>query len=190
MVEMMSEPGEANEHEIIAHCLQGNRDGFALLVDRYKDMACNVAYRLVGDRDAAGDMAQESFIAAYSSLADFRQGAKFSSWLYRIVLNKCKDHLRARRETVGVDELREVLPCRQQTPEQALSSRQTSDAVQRALNALPLDYREVVVLKHIEELEYQEIADILGISVNALKVRAHRGREMLKQLLQGTGVGA
>ncbi|OGW34382.1 MAG: hypothetical protein A2010_10040 [Nitrospirae bacterium GWD2_57_9] len=186
----MSEPDEATEHEIIQQCLEGNRDRFALLVDRYKDMACNIAYRLVGDRDVAGDMAQEGFIAAYSSLADFHQGSKFSSWLYRIVVNKCKDHLRGRRETVPVDELGEVLCGREQTPEQALSSRQTGDAVQQALNALPLEYREVIVLKHIEELEYQEIAAILGSSVNALKVRAHRGREMLKQLLQGTGVGS
>jgi RNA polymerase sigma-70 factor (ECF subfamily) len=190
MVEMISEPGAANEHEIIQQCLMGNRDRFALLVDRYKDMACNIAFRLVGDRDAAGDMAQESFIAAYSALADFRQGSKFSSWLYRIVVNKCKDHLRARRETVPVDELCDVIAGREQTPEQALSSRQTCDAVQLALNALPLEYREVIVLKHIEELEYQEISAILGSSVNALKVRAHRGREMLKQLLQGTEVRA
>jgi RNA polymerase sigma-70 factor (ECF subfamily) len=190
MVEMISEPGEANEHEIIKQCLTGDRDGFALLVDRYKDMACNIAFRLVGDRDAAGDMAQESFIAAYSALADFRQGSKFSSWLYRIVVNKCKDHLRTRRETVPVDDVSEILPGRELTPEQALSSRQTCDAVQIALNALPLEYREVIVLKHIEELDYQEIANILGLSVNALKVRAHRGRERLKQLLQGTGVGA
>jgi RNA polymerase sigma-70 factor (ECF subfamily) len=144
---------------------------------------------MLGDGDAAGDMAQESFIAAYSALGDFRQGSKFSSWLYRIVINKCRDYLRCRRETVPVDEVCEIIPSGQLTPEQALSSRETRDAVQQALNALPVEYREVIVLKHIEELEYREIADILGESVNALKVRAHRGREMLKQHLQGAGVG-
>lgn len=189
MVEMMSDPDEANDHEIIRQCRLGNRDQYALLVDRYKDMACNIAYRIVGDRDAALDMAQESFIAAYSGLGHFREGSKFSSWLFRIVVNKCKDYLRSRRETVPADEICEIMPGREQTPEQALSSRQTCDAVQKALNALPEEYREVIVLKHIQELEYTEIAGILDISVNALKVRAHRGREMLKQLLEGAGVG-
>jgi RNA polymerase sigma-70 factor (ECF subfamily) len=177
-----------DEDTIINQCLDGDDDQYSVLVDRYKDMAYNIAFRMLGDADVAKDMAQESFIAAYNALREFRFGSKFSSWLYRITVNKCRDHLRARKETVSVDAIREITPAGDRTPEQVASSRQTGDAIQQALNGLPPEYREVIVLKHIEELDYREIAEILGGEVNTLKVRAHRGREMLKKLLEGTGV--
>jgi RNA polymerase sigma-70 factor (ECF subfamily) len=142
---------------------------------------------MVGDADIAKDMAQESFISAYTSLERFEYGSKFSSWLYRIVVNKCKDHLRAERDTVEIDEISDIVPSKERTPEQTVSSRQTGDVIQQALNSLPDEYRDVIVLKHIEELDYREISDILGVSVNALKVRAHRGREMLRELLKKMG---
>lgn len=176
------------EHEIIKRCLNGDADQYAVLVDRYSSMAFNIAYRMLGDSDIAKDMAQESFISAYTALEDFRFGSKFSSWLYRIVVNKCRDHFKAGRETVPVDEICDFIAGREPTPEQASACRQTGDVVQQALNRLPPDYREVIILKHIEGLDYQEIADALGVSVSALKVRAHRGREMLKKHLERAGV--
>ncbi len=178
------------DEEIIQRCLDGDGEQYALLVDRYKDMAYSIAYRMVGDGDIAKDLAQESFISAYGALEEFRRGAKFSSWLYRIVVNKCKDHLRAGRETVAVDEMIDIIPAGDRNPEQTTSARQTGDVIQRALNALPVEYRDVIVLKHLEELDYREIAGILGATVNALKVRAHRGREILKRLLEEMGVSA
>jgi len=178
---------ETEEHKIIQRCLEGDPEQYALLVDRYKAMAYNIAYRMVGDSDIAKDMSQESFISAYASLERFQYGSRFSSWLYRIVVNKCKDHMRAERDTVQVDEISDIVPSGARTPEHNLSSRQTGDMIQKALNALPEEYREVIVLKHMEELDYREISDILGVSVNALKVRAHRGREMLKELLEKVG---
>ncbi len=184
----MNGPKLEDEYDIIRRCLKGEGDSYAVLVDRYKTMVYNLAYRMLGDEDAAHDMAQESFISAYGALRDFRFDSKFSSWLFRITLNKCRDVLRARKEMLSVDDIREITPSREQTPEQAASSHQTGDAVQQALGALPDDYREVIVLKHIEELDYREISDILGVGVNALKVRAHRGREMLKKLLEERGV--
>ena len=183
----MSASTVKEERDIIRQCLDGEPEQYALLVDRYKAMAFNIAYRILGDADAAKDMAQESFISAYAGLEDFHHGSQYSSWLYRIVVNKCKDHLRAERDTVQVDEISDIVPSGGRTPEQTASLRQTGDEIQRALNSLPEEYREVIVLKHIEELDYQEISDILGVSVNALKVRAHRGREMLKELLRKMG---
>jgi RNA polymerase sigma-70 factor, ECF subfamily len=176
------------EYTVIKKCLSGNTEHYSVLVDRYKDMAYNIAFRMSGDADVAKDMAQESFIAAYNALGDFKFNSKFSSWLYRIVVNKCRDHFKARRETVPVDDICDYIAGQDPTPEQAASCRQTGDVVQRALNRLPPDYREVIILKHIEGLDYQEIADALGVSVSALKVRAHRGREMLRKLLEGMGV--
>jgi RNA polymerase sigma-70 factor (ECF subfamily) len=177
--------GEAN---IIRQCLDGATDAYAILVDRYKAMVYNVAYRMLGDSDMAKDIAQESFIAAYGGLKTFKQDAKFSSWLYTIVLNKCRDHLRLAKENVPIDDLSEVRPGSGSSPEQRAADRQRSDLLQQALDALSPQYREVLVLKHIEQLDYQEIAAITGTSVPALKVRAHRGREMLRKLLEKSGV--
>ncbi len=184
----MSTASAEEEYAIIRKVLAGDREQYAVLVNRYKDMAYNIAFRLLGDADTAKDMAQEGFIAAYNALGNFQFKSRFSSWLYRIVVNKCRDHFRAGRETVPVDEICDYVAGPEPSPEKAASCRQTGDAVQQALNGLPPDYREVIVLKHIEGLDYQEIAEALGVSVTALKVRAHRGREMLRKLLEAQGV--
>ena len=177
-----------DEEAIIRRCLDGDQDSYSVLVDRYKTMVYNVAFRMLGDGDAAKDMAQESFIAAYGGLGQFRFGSKFSSWLYSIVLNKCRDHLRLVKETVSTDDIAGVRPDTGPSPEQAATANQGRNILQGALNALPPEYREVLILKHIEELDYQEIAAITGAGIPALKVRAHRGREMLRRILERAGV--
>ncbi len=184
----MKNEEQPDEKAIIRQCLDGDRDSYSVLVDRYKAMVYNIAYRMVGDEDTAKDLAQDSFIAAYEGLRQFRFGAKFSSWLYSIVLNKCRDHLRLTKETVSTDAIAEVMSDNRASPEQDAASRQSKDALQKALDALPAEYREVLILKHIEELEYGEIASITGTGIGALKVRAHRGRVMLRKVLEQAGV--
>lgn len=185
----MNDHMPADENAIIKQCLDGDAEKYSILVERYKSMVYNVACRMLGDADAANDAAQESFLSAYRGLKGFKYGAKFSSWLYRIVMNKCRDYLRTGKDTVPVDEIAEVRAEKRASPEEAASTRQTGDAVQAALNALAEEERELIVLKHIEELDYKEISDILGVGIPALKVRAHRGREKLKRLLEEMGVG-
>jgi len=177
-----------DEHDIIKRCQKGDGDAYAVLVDRYQSLAYTVACRMLGDADTANDIAQESFISAYGGLKHFRFGSKFSSWLTSIVLNKCRDHLRSRRVLVGIDEIAEIRETGRRNPEQEASAGESGEAVQKALNSLSPDYREVIILKHIEELDYQTISEILGVGIPALKVRAHRGREMLKDLLIRSGV--
>ena len=179
---------QIEEANIIRQCLDGEKDSYSILVDRYKMMVYNLAYRMLGDGDSANDIAQESFIAAYGGLKTFKQDAKFSSWLYTIVLNKSRDHLRLAKENIPIDDISEVRPGSGISPEQSAANRQSGDMLQQALDALSAEYREVLVLKHIEELDYQEIAAITGTSVSALKVRAHRGREMLRKILERSGV--
>lgn len=176
-----------DEERVIRQCLGGDRDAFSVLVERYKIMAYTVAYRILGDGDAANDAAQESFIAAYSSLKRFRFGSKFSTWLYSIVVNKCRDRLRAGKDVVPVDDIRELRADPAGTPEQRAMQGETRSVVQEALAALPAEYREVLVLKHIQGLAYEEMTGILGASVAALKVRAHRGREMLRVAMEKAG---
>jgi RNA polymerase sigma-70 factor (ECF subfamily) len=184
----MNEQMLKEEFAIIRDCTIGQSERYAVLVDRYRSLAYNSAYRMLGDQDAAEDVAQESFIAAYQGLKDFKFGSRFSTWLYTIVMNKCRDCLRAKRPGVSLDDLAEVRSDRGPSPEERASSHQTGDIIQDALNALPPEYREVIILKHVQDLEYTEIADILGVSVGSLKVRAHRGREMLKRAIEKAGV--
>jgi RNA polymerase sigma-70 factor, ECF subfamily len=179
---------QAEEADIIRRCLDGETDSYSILVDRYKMMVYNVAYRMLGDGDSAKDISQESFIAAYGGLKTFKRDAKFSSWLYTIVLNKCRDYLRQAKDYIPIDDISDVRPGSGISPEQAAANRQSGDMLQQALDALPAEYREAIVLKHIEELDYQEISAITGASVSALKVRAHRGREMLRKVLEKAGV--
>jgi RNA polymerase sigma-70 factor (ECF subfamily) len=179
---------KSDDEAAVRRCQAGDADSYALLVDRYRKMVYNVAYRMLGDGDTAKDLAQESFIAAYNGIRQFRFGSKFSSWLYSIVLNKCRDHLRQCRDTLSTDDIAGTCPDRKASPEQSAASQESRDTLQQALDLLPADYREVLVLKHIEELDYQEISAITGAGVSALKVRAHRGREMLRKVLEEAGV--
>jgi RNA polymerase sigma-70 factor, ECF subfamily len=185
---LMKNDQQSGEADIIRRCLGGEADSYSILVDRYKIMVYNLAYRMLGDGDAAKDIAQESFIAAYGGLTTYKQDAKFSSWLYSIVMNKCRDYLRQAKENIPLDDISEIRPGSDISPEQAAAAHQNSDMLQQALDALSAEYREVLVLKHIEELDYQEISAITGASVAALKVRAYRGREMLRTILERSGV--
>jgi RNA polymerase sigma-70 factor (ECF subfamily) len=180
----MDDAQRTDERAVIEECVAGKSDRYAVLVERYKTMAYTLAYRMLGDADAADDMAQESFLSAFLALKEFQFRSKFSSWLASIVINKCRDALRARRDTVPVDDVAGILRGRERSPEDQAAARETGDIVQRGLDQLPESYREIIILKHIEGLDYQEIADIIGGSITGLKVRAHRARELLKEYLK------
>jgi RNA polymerase sigma-70 factor (ECF subfamily) len=175
------------EYSLIRECLRGDSERYAVLVDRYKDMVYNTAYRMLGDNDAAHDMAQDSFISAYNALGSFKYGSKFSTWLYSIAMNKCRDHMKSMKSFVALDDVSEKIACNGPNPEESAHRKQEADALQSALNALPADFREAVVLKHIEGLDYKEMEEVLGVSVNVLKVRTHRARELLKKILSKAG---
>ena len=117
-------------------------------------MVFTVAYRVLGDESAAKDAAQESFISAYLSLGHFRGEFKFSSWLVSITLNKCRDMLRRRKEVVPLPDMADTLRSGDEDPLEQLETKQTRDMLQAALNMLPNDYREAVVLKHVQGLDY------------------------------------
>ena len=187
----MNDDMRTDEYLIIKQCLDGDPERYALLVERYQGMIHNLSYRMLGDAEAAKDVAQESFISAYVALRIFQRKARFSSWLCRIAMNKCKDYLRSKKDTISVDALAELSATKESSPEEAASRKQVKDGIQTALNGLPEDYREVIILKHIEGLDYGEMEKILGICANTLKVRTHRGREMLKKILieKGEAIG-
>ncbi len=136
----------------------------------------------------AEDLAQEAFLTAFKALSTFRADSKFSTWLYRIATNKCKDWLRVKRPGMGqqdvdIDETLDIHIAEEQTPERLLSQRQVGQELEQAIQRLPPLYREAFVLKHIEGLSYEEMEAILGVNSDTLKMRVYKGRLQLSREL-------
>jgi RNA polymerase sigma-70 factor (ECF subfamily) len=183
--------GSDDEAKLIARSLKQDSDAFGQLVERYATVIVNLAYRMVGDRTEAEDLAQETFVAAFKALPRFRAESKFSTWLYRIAANKCKDWLRAKQpgqgaQDVDVDEvLEDGVAAEERTPELLLSQQQVAGQLDRAIQRLPPLYREAFVLKHVEGLSYEEMQEIVGVNADTLKMRVYKGRLQLSRELAG-----
>lgn len=176
------------EAAVIQAVLDGDINAYELLVKEYEKNVYNLALRMVGNSEDAADMSQEAFIKAYNSLTSFRGDSKFSVWLYRIVSNVCLDYLRSRgrRQTVSLsaenDDGEDVeidIADETQSPERLLDKRLTRDAVRRGLAALPPEHRQILLLREIQGLSYDEIADALGIEAGTVKSRIFRARKKL-----------
>jgi len=178
-------PGDA---DLVARSLKQDHEAFGQLIDRHATAMVNLAYRMVGNRADAEDLAQETFLSAFKSLSTFRADSKFSTWLYRIATNKCKDWLRAKRpgqgqQDVDIDELLDIEVAEDRTPEWLLSRQQVAQELEQAIQRLPPLYREAFVLKHIEGLSYEEMQEILGVNGDTLKMRVYKGRLQLSREL-------
>ncbi|MGY5884645.1 RNA polymerase sigma factor [Modestobacter lacusdianchii] len=174
------------ERHWISLAVQGNEDAFASLVRAHQDRLYSVALRLLGAPVDAQDAVQESFLQAWQHLDGFRGDARFSTWITRILINRCHNVLRARKVTVALPDdpgAAEGLP---QTPaaEDLALRAQRRDAVRAALLSLPFDQRAPLVLTAFGDYTHAETGRILGISETAAKVRAHRGRRALLSRLQ------
>ena len=180
------------EAAVIQAVLDGDVNAYEALVKEYEKNVYNLALRMTGNSEDAADMAQEAFIKAYNSLTAFRGDSKFSVWLYRIVSNVCLDFLRSRsrKQTVSLstenDDGEEVeldIADETHSPEQLLDRSLTRDAVRRGLAALPPDHREILLLREIQGLSYEEIADVLGLEAGTVKSRIFRSRKKLCSFL-------
>ena len=177
-----------DDAQLVARSLKQDQEAFGQLIDRHAATIVNLAYRMVGNRAEAEDLAQETFLSAFKSLATFRADAKFSTWLYRIATNKCKDWLRVKRpggqlHDVDVDEALDTHVAEDRTPERLLSQQQVALELEQAIQRLPPLYREAFVLKHVEGLSYEEMQAILGVNGDTLKMRVHKGRLQLSREL-------
>ncbi len=184
------------ELTIIRRVQHGDVDAFELLVAAYEKNVYNVALQMTGNREDAQDMAQEAFFKAYNSLPSFRGESKFSSWLYRIVSNVCLDYRRrqARRPssslTVEDDEGENVqldVADESQSPEALLERKLTREAVRRGLRELPDEQRQILLLREIQGMSYDEIADAMDLEVGTVKSRIFRARKKLCAFLLKDG---
>ncbi|MCP9448013.1 MAG: sigma-70 family RNA polymerase sigma factor [Nitrospira sp.] len=175
---------DPTDAELVVRGLAQDCEAFGQLIDRHAAAIVNLAYRMVGNQAEAEDLAQESFLAAFQALPTFRADSKFSTWLYRIAVNKCKDWLRSKRpgqgrHDVNVDEELDLHVVEERTPETLLSQQQVAAALEQAIQRLPLLYREAFILKHVEGLSYEEMEQILGVNKDTLKMRVYKGRVQL-----------
>jgi RNA polymerase sigma-70 factor (ECF subfamily) len=185
-----------NEAETISLAQKGDLAAFNRLVLTYQGIAFNVAYRIMGDAEAAADVCQEAFLSAFKNIRALR-GASFKSWLLRIVTNACYDQLRyqRRRPTSSLEEATANHDAEEDPdhspwladssagPEEVSLSRELADLIQRGVASLPPDQRIIVVLSDVQGFNYQEIADITGISLGTVKSRLSRARARLRDYL-------
>lgn len=182
-----------SDEELIRDFQNGRIEAFNLLVGRYKDQLINFVYRYLGDYDQADDVVQETFIRVYYKKNTYRPIAKFSTWIYTIATNLAKTQLRNRKRH-GVlslshsrgDEFNKEyeIPDERYAADSIADSSLKHEIIQKALNAIPEQYREVVILCDIQELSYDEICSITGMNMGTLKSRLNRGRSQLQVLLK------
>lgn len=168
---------------------RGDREAFGVLISRYAPSILSLTTRMLGHTADAEDVAQETFVAAYRALSGFQLDAKFSTWLYRIGVNKCTDWLRARRpgmvslDATGDDGAARWEPADHETPHWELEQAELAWELDRGIQELPFLYRESFVLRHIEGLGYDEMSAILSVPRDTLKMRVYKARTLLCQSL-------
>ena len=180
-----------NDQQLIQECLAGRTDAFGQLVVRYQDRLYNTLVKMLGSADDARDVSQDAFVHAFQKLGTFRGKSAFYSWLFRIAINAAVSEKRkVRRKSASIDAMREqagIEPIDSHptaTPSHALELSERQSMVRTALAELPEDYRTVLVLKEIEGLKYEEIAELIDRPVGTVRSRIHRARMELRNKLE------
>jgi RNA polymerase sigma factor (sigma-70 family) len=173
--------------ELIARCLRRDSSAWEAIVVRYRRKVFHIAYKFTGKHDDAEDLTQEIFLKLFRSLEKFNQDADFSTWLSSVARNYCIDHYRAskREREVLVEDLVafDLAPASSGNPYRALEDRDRRSFLRKGLELLPEKLREAVVLRDLQGLSYQEMADRLALPEGTVKSRINRGREELARLL-------
>jgi RNA polymerase sigma-70 factor, ECF subfamily len=183
-----------DEH-IVERALTGDADAFGEIVQRWERRIFALAYGMLGREEDARDATQETFLAAFKNLRGFRGEAKVSSWLHRIAVNQCITRQRRAkvRSEAALDDEEERNAASFASPIEFLPAgiaegQERTDAVRRAVNALPLELRQVVVMKEFEELTFREIADALDMPLSTVKSRLYTALKQLQMRLQRFGI--
>lgn len=183
------------DEELVSRSMGGDPESFNQLIKRWERPIYALAYRTIGREDDARDVVQETFLRAFRGLSGFKGQAKFSSWLYRITLNLCRDWMRRQRRAPviatpdGVD-LVELAgeSANVETADAAVARKDLSRMVARAMTVLPEEQRAAIVLKEYHGLTFQEIADLLGCPLSTVKTRLYQGLSVLRKELERSGI--
>lgn len=197
MIEEKKQAVVDEDEKLVESCRKGDTDAFGVLVERHQKRMLNIAYRMVGDYEAACDVVQESFISAYKAIRKFRGEASFSTWLYRIVINTSRNRrkqMRTRRQWEGrsLDDpieteeglLKNDPPSPEASPLDRMERKEVQARVQACIDSLDPEFKEVLVLRDIQGFSYDEIRDILRVPDGTVKSRLFRARDGLKDCLK------
>ena len=183
----------SEEYNWLQAARQGDADAFEQLVLRYQDKVYHLALRSCGSPQDAEEIAQEAFLSAWKGLPAFRGEAAFSTWLYRLTLNACSDHFRRQKGqgaplSLDDEQLRLDIPDQGRQPQELVEEKERQEMVQKALLSLSPEHRQVLLLRELQQLSYQEIAQALEMDPGTVKSRIHRARNQLREILlrQGT----
>jgi len=178
------------DEELVARSNGGDPDSFNELIRRWERPIYALAYRQIGREEDARDVCQETFLRAYRALNGFRGQAKFSSWLYRIAINLCRDWMRRERRTPVMQapedvDLMDLAAAREpsESIEDRIARNDLARAVERAMAVLPEEQRSAIVLKEYHGLTFQEIADLVGCPLSTVKTRLYQGLTVLRREL-------
>ncbi|HSL24363.1 MAG TPA: sigma-70 family RNA polymerase sigma factor [Vicinamibacterales bacterium] len=183
------------DEELVARSIEGDLESFNQLVVRWERPIYALAYRVIGREEDARDICQETFLRAFRAIRGFKGQAKFSSWLYRIALNLCRDWIRRERRAPlvqapeGLDpmDIANDMPAAAESLDETVARREMSTAVVRAMASLPEEQRTAIVLKEYHGLTFQEIADLLDCPLSTVKTRLYQGLSVLRRELGPDG---
>jgi len=184
-----------NDSDLVATAINGQEGSFEELVRRYQRPISAYVYRMVGNYESALDLTQEIFIKVYASLRKYRSEFKFSTWIYKIAHNAAVDHLRrsSTREQSLIngsdgDQFELPIESRRLSPEQESERKERRVEIESVVRALPANYRELIILRHSQDLTYEEIVEVTGLPLGTVKNRLFRAREMMRQQFVNRGI--
>lgn len=183
------------DRNLVEKAIQGEKEAFEMIIQKYQQPLLNYIGRMVGERELALDFTQEVFIKTYSSLRSYKPQFKFSTWLFRIASNFIIDHWRKKKiDTFSLDQKRNhdkdlppiQVPADEKPIVEKFESAQLKLRIERAMERIPAALREVFVWRHINELSYEEIAEIKSLPTGTVKNRVFQAKEMIRNLLEET----
>lgn len=179
--------------KLIKRCKRGEEEAFQELLARYRNAIYGLCYRMTRSAEDARDLAQEVFIKVFSLLDRYDESFAFSSWIFRIATNHCIDHLRRNRlrflsldgyTSPDGDEIEIPVPDKGAQPDRVLERREAMEKLEEVIADLPPHYKAIILLRHDQELSYEEIATVLDLPLGTVKARIHRARAMVQQMLK------
>ncbi len=183
----------SEDFSTIREALAGHQDAYDKLMRKYHDAIHNLIYRMIRNKEEVEDLTQEAFINAFASLPSFNEEFAFSTWLYKIATNNCIDYIRKKKlETFSINKPVEAkdsevlfeVPDTTYQPDKAIIAQQRKELVEEAIESLPEKYRRVIILRHHQEKNYEEIAKTLKLPIGTVKAHIFRAREMLYRYLR------
>lgn len=176
---------ECEDIEIVRKCLSGNSNEFEKLIDKYQRVIFNIAYRMTSNYHDAEDITQAVFIKVYEKLDTFHPKFKFFSWIYRIAVNDTINLIKQKKRS---EDLKSDLLSTQRTPEESFEEKELNEKLQKALMDIDPEYKILIILKHLQNFSYKEIAYIVDIPEKKVKSRLFSARQILRDVLEQRGI--